>query len=133
MIWNRRTAMITRNLALAFLLGWTCAGSAAAKPRAKAAQTKETYQARLEAELRALDLKIAALKAEASKAGADTRAKVAAETATLESRRAAAHSKLDAVKASASEAWKDVKVGADKAMRDLRQTVLKVEADLKKK
>jgi len=88
-----------------------------------AKQTKEEYQAKLDARLKELDAEVVALRERGSELKDDAKVRWDEKMARLETKREAARVKLSEVKDSSAEAWKDLQKGAQSAWDELDNAV----------
>lgn len=84
---------------------------------------KETYQDKMNAQLREWRAKIDMLKARADKAEAEQKIKYYKEIESLHTKQRQLQEKLDELRSAGDGAWKDVKSGVELAWEDLRGSV----------
>lgn len=84
---------------------------------------KETYQAKMEAQLKEWQAKIDVLKAKAEKAEADAKIRYNEEIESLQAKQHHMAQKLDELRSSSESAWEDVKAGVEMAWKDLKHGV----------
>ncbi|MHB1035244.1 MAG: sll1863 family stress response protein [Pirellulales bacterium] len=95
------------------------AGQAAKTAVEYSQQSKEEFQKKLEAQLKELDGKIAALRAKGRNLKDKAKTDWDQKMAELQTKREAASAKLTEAGHASAEAWKDVKKGAQSAYDDL--------------
>lgn len=81
---------------------------------------KETYQEKIEAQIKEWSAKIQELKATAEKATADKKIELHKAVDDLRARKEAARKKLDEVKKAGAETWEKLKKDTDKALEDVK-------------
>jgi TolA-binding protein len=95
------------------------AGQAAGTAVEYSQQSKEEFQKKLDAQLKELDGKIAALRAQGRNLKDKAKTDWDQKMAELQTKREAASAKLTEAGHASAEAWKDVKKGAQSAYDDL--------------
>jgi poly(hydroxyalkanoate) granule-associated protein len=84
---------------------------------------KESYQKKLETQLKDWDAQIDQLTAKAKKAKGDAQLKVQGEIDSLRSQRAALQNQFDELRNRGEEAWEDLKEGVEKAWSDINDAL----------
>ncbi len=82
---------------------------------------KETYQEKMEAQIREWTAKIKELKARADQATADLKIKMYKEIDELKARQAEAQKKLDQIRGASAEKWESLKASSEQVMEEWKK------------
>ena len=83
-------------------------------------KVQDAYKEKMSAQLKVWDAQIKLLEAQATKVGADLKAKHAEEMRDLRDKQLAAAAKMKELDKATGEAWDQVKLTADKVWEDLK-------------
>jgi len=92
---------------------------------------KETYERKIDAELRQWQARIEILKAKADQAEAAQKLKYYEEIEALRTGLLQAREKLDALRAASTDAWEEVRSGMEQSWHDLRSAFERAAEKLK--
>ena len=84
---------------------------------------KESYQDKMEAQLKEWQAKIDLFKARADKAEAEQKIKYYKKIESLRGKQQQVHHKLDELRSASGDAWEEVKSGVETAWKDLKDSV----------
>jgi len=96
-----------------------------------AAQQKDQYQEKAEAQLREIDRKIDELNAKASRESKEARKQLGPQIAELNRQRVAAQKQLEKLKDTSLQAWRDMKPNLEAAMKNLQEAYDRAARDFK--
>jgi uncharacterized coiled-coil DUF342 family protein len=83
---------------------------------------KETYQEKMEAQLKEWTARLTELKARADQAGADAKVQLNQQIENLRARKDATQQKLNEIKAASADSWETLKAGTEKALDEMKKT-----------
>lgn len=95
-------------------------------------EEKKTYLRKMAERLEQLDVKVAELKARATKAGGEAKGEIDKKAADLTAKQQEAKQKLQELKEAGAEKWESLKSRAEKAQHNLEEAVTKIVAKFKK-
>jgi chromosome segregation ATPase len=83
---------------------------------------KESYQEKLEAQIKEWSAKLTELKAKADKAGAEAKVQMNQQIDQLRARTETAQQKLNEIKAASADTWEHLKASSEKAVEEMKKT-----------
>jgi TolA-binding protein len=86
--------------------------------------TRDTFQEKTEAQLKALDARIQLLEAKAEQLEAEAKIEFEKQIKDLRDRREQVQKRLDQLKKAGTTAWQDLKKGVDTALNDLEKAIV---------
>ncbi len=96
-------------------------------------ETKQSYQEKMESQLKEWAVKIDLLKAKADKAKASAKVKYDEQIKELRAKQGIFEQRLQEMKGLGGEAWKEVRTGVDQALDDLRDAIKRARSKFKEK
>jgi uncharacterized protein YlxW (UPF0749 family) len=114
-------------LAVILLLGWCPLALSQDK------ESKKSYEARIDKQLRALDKKIDQLKAKSAKMTEEAKKDFNEMMADFKKKREATEAKLQEVKKASAQKWEELKSGMNSAIKDLEEAYDRAAARFKER